>query len=240
MSRRYFRNAGLGLAVCAVGLLSTTTLASAKMILMPTLRAEIHQQHQIWSQHVFAPVGKLQPPAPPCPESGMLPAPFSNCGLPEFPATTLPYPGNMAYWGGHVQTNPHVYIVYWGWGQKGAFPASQPCSAEKITEGSMTANLRCDPDGAGKYMADWVSQLGGTQWAGTQDQYYQTATDSSGHTYNQYVTNPSNQLAGMWADDQNSITGLPKTLGTNAPGPDQHLHRPRSRGGPGGDALPHH
>ncbi len=75
-------------------------------ILMPTLTGEIAAQHQIWSQHVFAPVGRLQPPAPPCPESGTLPAPFSNCGLPEFPATTLPTPGNMAYWGGHVQTQP--------------------------------------------------------------------------------------------------------------------------------------
>jgi hypothetical protein len=44
----------------------------------------------------------LTPPAPPCPESGMLPSPFSNCGLPETPATSLPYMGNMAYWGGHV------------------------------------------------------------------------------------------------------------------------------------------
>jgi hypothetical protein len=111
MSRRFFRNAITALTVGAAGLLSNgATMASAK-ILMPTLRAEIQHQHQISAQHVFAPAGKLQPPAPPCPESGMLPSPLSNCGLPEFPATTLPYPGNMAYWGGHVQTSPHVYIV---------------------------------------------------------------------------------------------------------------------------------
>jgi serine protease len=220
MSRRYLRNTALALTVCAAGLLTSgATLASANMIPMPTLPGEIQHQRQIWAQHVFAPVGKLQPPAPPCPESGMLPAPLSNCGAPEFPATTLPYPGNMAYWGGHVQTSPHVYVVYWGWGEKGAFPASQPCTAEKLVEGSTTATLRCDPDGAGKYMADWVYQLGGTQWAGVQDQYYQTATDPSGKTYNQYVTNPSNQLGGMWVDDQNSIAGLSKTSATNAAGP---------------------
>ena len=39
--------------------------------------------------------------------------------------------------------------------------------AETITEGSITATLACDPDGAGKRMADFVSQLGGTGWAGT-------------------------------------------------------------------------
>ncbi len=38
------------------------------MILMPTLPGEIQHQRQIWAQHVVAPVGKLQPPPPPCPE----------------------------------------------------------------------------------------------------------------------------------------------------------------------------
>src|SRR5664279_1957979 len=110
----------------------------------------------------------------------MLPSPFSNCGLPEFPATTLPTPGNMAYWGGHVQTHPKVYIVYWGWGEKGAFPAGQTCATEKLIEGALSTTLRCDPDGAGRYMADWVHQMGGTQWAGVQTQYYQTLTDPNG------------------------------------------------------------
>ncbi len=154
--------------------------ASAKPILMPTLQGEISRQHQVWEQHVFAPVGTLQPPAPPCPENGLLPSPFSNCGLPEFPATTLPYPGNMAYWGGHVQTTPHVYLVFWGWGENGAFPAGEPCGSEPIVEGSITATLPCDPDGAGRYMANWVHQLGGTQWAGTQTQYYQAVDERLG------------------------------------------------------------
>lgn len=68
-------------------------------------------------------------------------------------------------------------------------------------------------------MADWVNQLGGTQWAGEQTQYYQTVNDSAGQPYNQYITNPTNQLAGLWADDANSITGLPKTSASNAAGP---------------------
>jgi hypothetical protein len=67
MSRRYLRNTALALTVCAAGLLTSgATLASANMILMPTLPGEIQHQRQIWAQHVFAPVGKLQPPAPLC------------------------------------------------------------------------------------------------------------------------------------------------------------------------------
>jgi serine protease len=187
--------------------------ASAKTILMPTLKKEVQAQRAIWKQHVFAPVGSLQPPAPPCPENGMLPSPFSNCGLPEFPATTLPVPGNMAYYGGHVQTTPKEYLVFWGWGEPGAFPASQTCTSENLTEGTFTATLACDPDGAGKYMADFVQQMGGTDWAGVQTQYYDS---SSGSTVN--VTNPAEQLAGIWADDSGGATGMPSTSSSNPPG----------------------
>jgi hypothetical protein len=168
---------------------------------------------------VCPPAGHHPPPAPPCPENGKLPSPFSSCGLPEFPATTLPFPGNMAYWGGHVQAKPHIYVVYWGWGQKGAFPATQTCRAESIVEGPVRATLKCDPDGAAKYMADYVYQLGGTQWAGTQTQYYQRVKDAAGQLYDQHITNPADQLAGIWVDDANSITGLPKTSGSNPAGP---------------------
>ena len=123
MTKRFLTTA---VTACASLLIAGT--ASAKPILMPTITKEISKQHKIWSQHVFAPAGALQPPAPPCPENGRLPAPLSNCGLPEFPATTLPFPGNMAYWGGYVQVAPKVYVVYWGWGEPGAFPASAQCS----------------------------------------------------------------------------------------------------------------
>ncbi len=212
MNTRLIRGAG---ALIAAGLLTCgAQIASAKPILMPTLKKEAQQQRAIWQSHVFAPAGSLQPPAPPCPENGLLPSPFSSCGLPEAPATTLPYPGNMAYYGGHVVTSPKIYIVYWGWGEPGAFPSSQTCSSESLTEGSVSATLACDPDGAGKYMADFANQLGGTTWAGVQTQYYDT--DSSGNK--NYITNPTDQLAGIWADDTNDITGLAKTSSSNPPG----------------------
>jgi serine protease len=187
--------------------------ASAKPILMLTMKKEAQAQRATWQQHVFAPVGSLQPPAPPCPENGMLPSPLSNCGLPEFPATTLPFPGNMAYYGGHVQTTPKEYLVFWGWGEPGAFPASQTCTSENLTEGSFTAALACDPDGAGKYMADFVQQMGGTDWAGVQTQYYDTSSGAQ-----QNITNPTEQLAGIWVDDANDASGLANTSSSNPPG----------------------
>ena len=212
MNTRLIRGAG---ALIAAGLLTCgAQVASAKTILMPTLQKEAKQQRAYWQQHTLAPLGPIQPPAPPCPENGLLPSPFSSCGVPEAPATTLPFLGNMAYYGGHVVTNPKIYLVYWGWGESGAFPASQSCSSETLTEGSTTATLACDPDGAGKYMADFAYQLGGTNWAGVQSQYYEI--DSSGNKT--FIGNPTNQLGGIWTDDSNDISGLPKTNASNPPG----------------------
>jgi hypothetical protein len=178
------------------GQTGTTTTSSAKHhpMFMPNLA------HQ-WT---FTQAGSpLQPPAPPCPESGQLPSPFSNCGLPEFPAVGQPYVGNMAYWGGHVQVHPHVYLVLWGWGEKGAFPGI--CHTERFAErtisGSTKVTLKCDPDGAGKRMADFVSQMGGTHWAGLQSQYYQKV---GGKT--QYVSSDKQVLGGVWTDNTNRIT----------------------------------
>ena len=213
MNRRFVRVVAATVVAAAV-VLGGTAVAPAKPILMLTATKEAAKQRAIWQQHVFAPVGSLQPPAPPCPENGMLPAPFSNCGLPEFPATTLPFPGNMAYWGGHVQTSPKVYIVYWGWGEKGAFGATT-CKPSSIVEGSVTASLPCDPAGAGKYMADFVSQIGGTRWAGVQTQYYQSGSAGK----KQFIANPANQLGGIWVDDGDNAAALAKTSAGNPPGP---------------------
>ena len=130
MNSRFARVIG-AIIVATAFAAGSVAAASAKPILMPTVSKEAATQRAIWQQHVFAPTGSLQPPAPPCPENGMLPSPFSNCGLPEFPATTLPFPGNMAYWGGHVQTSPKIYLVYWGWGEHGAFRQARPATPRR-------------------------------------------------------------------------------------------------------------
>jgi hypothetical protein len=194
--------------LAATGSLAVTAASQAKPIEMPTLSKAVAQENAIVAAH-----RAINPPAPPCPENGMLPEPFSNCGLPEAPATTLPYPGNMAYWGGHVQVVPKVYVVYFGWGRPGAFPAGEPCKAEKINEGPTTAKLKCDPDGAGKRMADFVYQMGGTQWAQVSTQYFQSSAGGN----EEHITNPSDVLAGIWVDDKNPAD-LSQTSAENAPG----------------------
>ena len=201
MTKRSFLSAFVTVGVTATCLLSFfLSSADAQPILMKTLQQTVAQQTAARQQRAAAGSGtSVTLPAPPCPESGQLPAPFSNCGLPEFPATTLPVLGNMSYWGGAVQTVPREYLVYFGWGEKGAFPANRPCRSETLSEpGVLPAALKCDPDGVGAYLANFVSQIGGTNWAGVQTQYFQTAGGKQ-----QAITNPKNYLAGIWVDDVN-------------------------------------
>jgi serine protease len=123
----------------------------------------------------------------------------------------------MSYYGGHVQVHPKEYLVYWGWGQSGAWPAGTNCSAETIAEGSLSATLACDPDGAGKYMADFLQQIGGTPWANVSTQYYQTSAGQKTH-----IANDPHLLAGIWVDDTDPNT-LPQTNLNNPAGPTNTL-----------------
>lgn len=174
-------------------------------------------RHQPRFMHAFGSARQadspLTPPAPPCPVPATvsvgvaLPAtPLTNTlalsqsegpcvSYPGLPPAGQPNMGNMAYWGGPVQVHPRVYLVYLAWGRKGAFKAR--CHPVALIEGKIKATLRCDPDGAGKRMADFVYQLGGTKWAGVQSQYYQTVKGTK-----TYISNDKDQLGGIWVDDR--------------------------------------
>jgi len=118
------------------------------------------------------------------------------CCIPVYQvAAGVPAPVNMAYFGGHVQVTPKIYLVFWGWGQSGAF--------DHTTPGFPTY----DPDGAAARMTNFVSAMGGTAWAGVSTQYYETVNGQ-----NVYIQNPSNVLGGVWYDNtnpiHNNVTGL--------------------------------
>lgn len=189
-------------AAAAAALLALSGAAAAQPIKLPNFLKEY--------QHDQA-VGAVIPPAPPCPQYS---AGVSCTPVPETPALGVPFPGNMTYYGGHVQLHPAEYLVYWGWGQSGAWPAGTNCTSETFSEGTLSATLPCDPDGAGKYMADFLQQIGGTHWADVSAQYYQ----SDG----QHISNNPNLLAGMWVDDTNPNT-LPSTNMNNPAGPTNTL-----------------
>ena len=104
------------------------------------------------------------------------------------PVAGEPAPVNMAYFGGHVQVTPKIYLVFWGWGEPGAFDHTTP---------GMPSN---DPDGAAARMTAFIKAMGGTAWAGVSSQYYETVNGQ-----NVYIQNPANVFGGVWYDDANPI-----------------------------------
>ena len=132
------------------------------------------------ASHVGSPA--LQPP-PVC------------CAPVAPPVAGQPALVNMAYFGGHVQVAPKIYVVYWGWGEPGAFDHSTP---------GMPAD---DPDGAAARMTAFIKAMGGTAWAAVSTQYYETVNGQ-----NVYIQNPVNVFGGAWYDDatptHDNLSGL--------------------------------
>ena len=231
MRLRNLRRAAFSLALALAALWCLgSVVASAKPIKLLTVRGEL-AKHRAQSQ--TATNEGIVPPAMPCPQNGVMPQVsvsgiglIPNCGVPELPiAAGEPYPGTMSYYGGHVQVHPREYLVLWGWGLPGAFagnplaaPVKRSCKSQSLNEGAIKATLPCDPDGAGKYMADFVGSIGGSQWANVQDQYYQTENGIV-----QHIDESGNLLAGIWIDDGPYPPGvnpnLQKTSSTNPAGP---------------------
>ena len=216
MASRSIRIISLSCAIAAA--LALAAAAAAKPIVLLPVKAEVAKHARQYLQAKSS--GAIVPPPSPCPQNGILPQPsvngigvIPNCGIPELPiAAGEPYPGQMSYYGGHVQLHPHEYLIFWGWGEKGAF--SKPCKPERLVEGSIKALLKCDPGGAGRYVANFVYNIGGTQWANVQDQYYQTG---SGGLH--YINEHGNVLAGIWTDDSSPGANLQKTSVNNPYGP---------------------
>lgn len=166
MHKRLIRLASIGLGFASVGLLSYAAPAAAD-----TAGPAHHPMYMPNADNINNPA--LVPPAVCCLGAGLPPA-------------GQPAPVDMAYFGGHVQVNPHIYLVFWGWGQAGAFNHTTP--------GMPTY----DPDGAAARMTAFAGALGGTEWANTQDQYYETVNG-------QNINEPQGMLAGVWYDNTNPI-----------------------------------
>ena len=179
------RRVGLGLgavAVLAGGLLGQMVTGSAS--------ATTVGHHPMYMPAVGnSGLAALQPPPVQLPPI-CVPSPIGVCVPYHVPPAGVPAPVNMAYFGGPVQAAPKIYLVLWGWREPGAFDSSSS-----------------DPIGAGARMASFLSEIGGTAWAGVSTQYFQMVGGLP-----QFIANPANQLGGEWVDNttpiHNNLTGL--------------------------------
>lgn len=110
-----------------------------------------------------------------------------DCVLPIAVAVTCVGVGTpMVYNGANIQSAPKAYIVYWGW--------------------------TSDPSGQATYQQNFLSQMGGTAWFGSQSQYCQSTSLTTlvscgpGDTP---VGNQSGMLAGTWSDNVNPVPTNP-------------------------------
>ncbi len=96
-------------------LLTLTTLAAAACLVAGSASGDSNPIHRPMYMPNAHNVGNpaLQPPPVCC-----VPGPPFAAGAPA--------PGNMAYFGGHVQVQPKIYLVFWGWGEPGAFDHTTP------------------------------------------------------------------------------------------------------------------
>lgn len=99
-----------------------------------------------------------------------------------------PGSGNLLYFGGSVQTVPHIYLIFWGF------------------------NIAAvdDPSGEANYLTRFFNGVSGSSWADIQNQYYQGSSPKT------YITDPVapapqfNPLTDTWYD--NDPTSLPGVI----------------------------
>lgn len=84
------------------------------------------------------------------------------------------------YQGGPVLVNPKVYLIFWGYKKYG------------------------DPDGVAKLLTAYVKAMGGSGHNNIYTQYYDIVDGQKN-----YITNPRNQLGGVWFDNKDSVPQEP-------------------------------
>lgn len=100
-------------------------------------------------------------------------------------------PNQLLYHGGLVETDPAVYLVFWGPAWRDGFSFS--------AGGQTYTNLT-----AQNYLHDFFANVGGSAWNGVQTQYCQGAAlgavNCNGAPGAQFVQNQRQVLKGVWVD----------------------------------------
>src|SRR6266850_5201688 len=91
-----------------------------------------------------------------------------------------------------VETKPAVYLVYWGAEWAAGFQTGD-------TDGTLYSSKTLQ-----NYVNSFFANVGGSPWAGVQTQYCRNVlagtTSCAGLPGAQFITNPRNQLKGVWTD----------------------------------------
>src|SRR5450755_2291898 len=119
-------------------------------------------------------------------------------------------PQTLQYFGGPIERNPSVFIVFWGFNVAGS-----------------------DPSGEQAYMTAFFNGVGGSPWLATDKQYYQLAG-----SVKQHIKNPVGQLLGTWVDSS-SVPASPSDSQIRAEAAKAEAHFGYKKGGNYMVATPH-
>lgn len=86
----------------------------------------------------------------------------------------------FSYFNGPVLVDPKVYLIFWGYKKAG------------------------DPEGVAKLLQSYIGAMGGSSHNNILTQYYEIVGSKTN-----YITNPKNQLGGVWFDEKNPIPPEP-------------------------------
>jgi hypothetical protein len=96
----------------------------------------------------------------------------------------------ITYHGDMVITTPHVYLDFWGGEWSSGFP-NGGYSAQQVEN----------------YIQTYFNNVGGSSWMNTLTQYYWVDQYGTKH----YITNPGNQVKGIWFDSRSVPAGFTKS-----------------------------
>jgi hypothetical protein len=154
------------------------------------------------------------------------PAGLPTAGVPSVAAPNPADYNDLLFHGGVIERVPSVYLVFWGTEWKKGFRTDD--SGSTSTLGSISPSpVTASYTGAQamSYITKFFANIGGSKWNGTQTQYCDNipilSTSCEGNKGARYITNPKNQLKGVWIDpspisDPIVTSGLAENL-TNDP-----------------------
>ena len=161
--------------------------------------------------------------AKPVPMSGIKSIFWPRAGAPAgipiagLPGVAAPNPNDyndLLFHGGVIEHSPSVYLIFWGTEWKQGFKTNDGNPKHTYTSAQ-----------AMSYITKFFANIGGSKWNGTQTQYCDSipilSTSCDGNKGARFITNPTNQLKGVWVDpspitDPIITSGLAENL-TNDP-----------------------
>jgi hypothetical protein len=170
------------------------SIAATTLLAPAAAQAHRFSQRQLKSLVSHSVTGRPVVFAPQLPPAPSLSGLGIHVGTPRLPAAPSPQgaANDLIYHGGAILQRPKAYLIFYG--------SQWKDNSKRINIGGQSYT----PASAIRYLTQFFSGIGGSRWMGVTKQYCDNVpigtTDCSGIPGAEFVTNPRNQLGGVWID----------------------------------------